>query len=124
MRSVEVHGGRDVLNHIAHVDCIGVIEHAVWFHSYQYHRLAAVNSEHAELGGSGKRARYRNSRSAGEARPPRPARMQATPEIAITSGAERYCSSTPPNAAPSGAAATNGPYEKKNTSESSVTAGT
>jgi len=32
--------------------------------------------------------------------------MQARPEIAITSGAERYCNSTPPNAAPSGAAAT------------------
>src|SRR5882762_10883225 len=38
--------------------------------------------------------------------PPSPARMPARPEIAITRGAERYCSSTPRNAAPSGAAAT------------------
>jgi hypothetical protein len=41
--------------------------------------------------------------------------MQATPEIAITTGAEKYCSSTPPNAAPSGAAATTSECRAPNT---------
>src|SRR5919206_2471676 len=30
MRRVEGHGGRDVVNHLAHVDRVGVLNHRVW----------------------------------------------------------------------------------------------